>query len=485
MTVASEQVLDVKLPRVSKPISVLAVGGLLRGLDVLIIVLVGYLSYLGVAQFRPVPLFDDFLGPIVLGALVALFSFNHFGLYNQQSLLTDLLKVHRLLLAWIVTAGVLLLLAFAFKITASYSRIWAFSWISLTFFALLGCRVVFHAQIKRLAEKGRFANRTVVVGTGEQGRRLAANIQKYGWPYTQMLGFVDDRISRVPDEVDGHLVLGGTSELIGLIQKGLVDDVILALPWSAERRLKGLIGKLSTTAVHIRLGPDLVGFNFPDRGTTTIARVPVLGVFERPISGWSHVAKRAEDILLSLVLLTFLGPLMLAIAALVKLDSRGPALFRQQRYGFNNTVIEVLKFRTMRVDCSGSDGSIHATRNDPRVTRTGRFLRKTSLDELPQLLNVLFGDMSLVGPRPHAVGHNPEGRRFEELVERYAARHRVKPGITGWAQVNGWRGELDTVEKIRNRVEHDLYYIDNWSVWFDIVILLKTLMVVWTDKNAY
>ena len=270
-----------------------------------------------------------------------------------------------------------------------------------------------------------------------------------------------------------------------MVRRGEIDEVILALPWSAERRLMQIIGQLSVAPVHIRLSPDLIGFNFPDRITRTVARLPLLGVFERPISGWSHVFKRIEDVVITSLALLFLAPLLLLIALLVKLDSPGPALFRQQRHGFNHRIIEVLKFRTMRVDCAGQDGSLQATKDDPRVTRVGGFLRKTSLDELPQLLNVLTGEMSLVGPRPHPIGLGSQGRRFDDVVERYAARHRVKPGITGWAQVNGWRGETDTVEKIQKRVEHDLYYIDNWTVWFDIEIMFKTLLTLWRDDKAY
>ncbi len=483
MGAASQQVLDVRLPRQAKPISLLAISGMLRAADVLIIILVGYLCYLVVSLWKPqIPPASVYFGPIVVAAIVAIPVFQRFGIYDEKSLLTDFLKIRQVFLAWMVTVGALLLIAFALKITAGYSRIWSFSWISLTFFALVAFRFVFQGQIRRRAEQGRFANRVVIVGTGAQGRRLAANIRKFGWPYTQFVGFVDDRTSRVPETVDDFKVLGGTNELIGLIQQDLVDDVILALPWSAERRLMQLIEKLSTTAVHIRLSPDLVGFNFPDHGTSTIAHVPVLGVFERPISGWSQIVKRAEDIVLSSLALAFLAPLMGVIAVAIKLDSSGPVFFQQKRIGFNNNLIEVLKFRTMHATATDSDASVQVKKDDERVTRVGALLRRTSLDELPQLLDVLRGDMSIVGPRPHA---GTQDRMFSKVANRYAARHRVKPGMTGWAQVNGWRGETDTAEKIRRRIECDLYYVDNWSPWLDLLIIAKTILVVLRGDNAY
>jgi exopolysaccharide biosynthesis polyprenyl glycosylphosphotransferase len=208
-------------------------------------------------------------------------------------------------------------------------------------------------------------------------------------------------------------------------------------------------------------------------------------LFDRPISGRSYALKLVEDLAFAGIALLFMAPLMLVIAAAINLDSPGPVLFKQRRFGFNNNLIEVWKFRTMRTDCADADADVQTTKQDPRVTRVGQFLRKSSLDELPQLINVLRGEMSIVGPRPHAVATKAEGQLFENVVYGYAARHRVKPGITGWAQVNGWRGETDTIDKIRKRVEHDLYYIDHWSVWLDLYIMVKTCLVVFRDENAY
>jgi polysaccharide biosynthesis protein PslA len=229
----------------------------------------------------------------------------------------------------------------------------------------------------------------------------------------------------------------------------------------------------------------LVGLRFADRRVTMRAGVPMLTLFDRPISGWSYVFKLIEDQLIALAALAFLAPLMILIAAAIKLDSPGPILFRQRRLGFNDRLIEVWKFRSMRSECADKNAVLQTTRNDPRVTRLGRFLRKSSIDELPQLFNILRGEMSIVGPRPHAIATKAEGKLFQDVVDRYAARHRVKPGITGWAQVNGWRGETDTIDKIQKRVECDLYYIDNWSVWLDLYIIARTFVAVFRTKGAY
>jgi Undecaprenyl-phosphate glucose phosphotransferase len=248
--------------------------------------------------------------------------------------------------------------------------------------------------------------------------------------------------------------------------------------------MRDLIYRLAVAPVHISLCPDFIGFNFTNRPFIHVASLPMLQVFDRPISGWSNLVKALEDRLLAGFFLLLLAPLLGILALAIKLDSPGPVFFRQRRYGFNNKLIGVWKFRTMYVHMTDHDADRQTTKSDPRVTRIGRFLRKTSLDELPQLINVMIGNMSIVGPRPHAVATKAEGRLFEDVVDRYAARHRVKPGITGWAQINGWRGETDTIEKIQKRVEYDLFYIDNWSVWLDLVIVARTAFALVRDIDS-
>jgi Undecaprenyl-phosphate glucose phosphotransferase len=238
--------------------------------------------------------------------------------------------------------------------------------------------------------------------------------------------------------------------------------------------------------VDIRLAPDMVGFRLAHCSFGSIGDVPVINVFDRPLADEKMLLKRLEDYAVASAMLLVLLPVMLLAAAAIKLSSRGPVLFRQTRYGFNNGMIKVYKFRTMFTDREEAPGVLNqATRRDPRVTPIGRFLRRTSIDELPQLFNVLNGTMSLVGPRPHADGTRAADVLFEDAVAEYAARHRVKPGLTGWAQVNGWRGETDTLEKIQRRVEHDLFYIENWSLQLDLKILLLTLGEVARRRNAW
>jgi exopolysaccharide biosynthesis polyprenyl glycosylphosphotransferase len=247
-----------------------------------------------------------------------------------------------------------------------------------------------------------------------------------------------------------------------------------------------MLKKLWVLPVDIRLSAHSNKLRFRPRSYSFIGSVPVLDIFDKPIADWDVVMKWLFDKVVGWLALICLAPVMLAVAIAVKLDSRGPVLFRQKRYGFNNELIEIFKFRSMYVDQTDATASKLVTKDDPRVTRVGRFIRKTSLDELPQLLNVVFfGNLSLVGPRPHAVNAKAQNRLYDEAVDGYFARHRVKPGITGWAQIHGWRGETDNQEKIQHRVEHDLYYIENWSILLDLYILAQTPFALIRTENAY
>jgi Undecaprenyl-phosphate glucose phosphotransferase len=410
---------------------------------------------------------------------------HRFEVYRDDFLYTRRIPYAALFSAWILTFSVLLAAAFLVKVSDTYSRAWALSWFAGGGVGLVAGRLALRQWVRGLSVAGRFANRTVIVGAGDQGRRLAGYLQRHGDVTTKVIGFADDRLTRVPQESEGLPVFGRVDHLVDLIRRDLVDQVIVALPWTADTRLREVVNKLEQTPVPIRLAPDLAAFSFPDRRFTTVGRLPMMQLFERPISGWSFVAKNMEDRLLAGGLLLLFAPLLALVALAIKIDSPGPVFFRQKRYGFNNDLFQCWKFRTMRQDRTDVNAEVLTRRGDDRVTRVGRFLRKTSLDELPQLVNVLKGDMSLVGPRPHATSAKAAGRLYEEAVDAYAARHRVKPGITGWAQVNGWRGETDTLEKIERRVECDLFYIENWSLGLDLKILLRTALVVLGDREAY
>jgi Undecaprenyl-phosphate glucose phosphotransferase len=285
-----------------------------------------------------------------------------------------------------------------------------------------------------------------------------------------------------PEGGKGWPVLRSLRAVRALIQAGEADLVIIALPEAASHRIAAIMRRMSGMAVDIRLAPDTARFYRPDARVSSIGGLPFLHLRDKPIAGLAAAAKRAEDLMIGVPLLCLAAPLMLLIALTIRLDSSGPVLFVQPRLGFNNRIIHVRKFRTMHGDESDEQGRRQAVRGDRRVTRVGRLLRRTSLDELPQLINVVAGSMSLVGPRPHALGTAAAGLPFEAAAEDYESRHRVKPGITGWAQVRGWRGETDTVEKLRRRVEHDLHYIMHWSVWFDLRILALTVTAVFRGE---
>lgn len=331
----------------------------------------------------------------------------------------------------------------------------------------------------------RFAPRTVIVGSGLSGARLVALLHQIDERSMRLIGMLDDDLQSLDELRQGVPFLGPIGQIFALARRGAVDQVVLALPWSEEERILELIEALSDYPVHVRLAPDLISYHFPRRVRLDLHGHPVLHVADRPISGWAGVIKRAEDILVAGTALAICAIPMAVIAVLIKLDTPGPVLFRQKRTGFNNHEFEMLKFRTMHNNKAEYAIRHQATRNDPRVTRVGALLRRTSLDELPQILNVLRGDMSIVGPRPHAPGTRAGNRPFEQVVERYAARHRVKPGLTGLAQVRGLRGETRTEETLIRRVESDLEYIDTWSLWLDLVIIARTAVIVTRMQNAY
>ena len=322
-----------------------------------------------------------------------------------------------------------------------------------------------------------------MIGAGEHGRRFVEHL-RHGEQSVNLIGLFDDRRERVPDYVAGYPVLGTVDDLLIFARHHRIDQVVVALPWGAEARLLGWMKKLRNLPVEVRLCPDMIGFHLPHSGVSHIGGVPLLNVFEKPLAGWDWIVKAVEDRLLAGIILLAISPLMLIIAFGIKLTSPGPVFFKQKRYGFNNEVIEVYKFRSMyQGSAQGGLGVVQqATRGDPRITPIGGFLRRTSLDELPQFLNVFKGDMSIVGPRPHAVAHNEQ---YARLIDEYLARHKVKPGITGWAQVHGLRGETDTLEKMERRVQYDLYYIENWSFFLDMKIILTTFLVGFMHPNAY
>jgi len=428
----------------------------------------------------------DYGRAIFGGALVFALVAEIMGSYDVDAHFSLRRAWQRVVASWGVTSLFLVTLGFMLKVSEEFSRGWSVTWFVTGGIMLLGSRAAMTMWIRRLKRQGVFNSRAAIYGASAQGQKLASYVQGNDKLTITLVGFFDDRRDgRVPLLVDNLPVFGTSDDLVAMIRDGLIDQVIVALPWSAEARIQQVVAKIAMTPVRIRLAPDLANFAFGPRPLVLLGDLPVLTLFERPISGTDAILKRAEDLVLTFGILFFIWPIMLITAIAVKLDSPGPIFFRQPREGFNNRPFKVWKFRSMTHDRCEVDGIQQATKGDKRVTRVGRFIRATSIDELPQLFNVVAGDMSLVGPRPHAPSTRAGGRLFHEVIQTYAARHKVKPGITGWAQACGWRGETDTEEKLVKRLEHDLYYIENWSIPFDIYILVRTVFAVIVPKNAF
>ncbi len=423
--------------------------------------------------------------PFVSVAMVAAFQALH--LYHVGAMRAVGQQALRLLGGWTLVFLATLAVLFFLKVGDSVSRLWLGSWFVAGFGALIGVRFGMASFLQAASRSGRLERRTAIVGGGEAGVELIKALEAQQDSGIRIVGVFDDRNDdRSPDAVAGYPKLGTVDDLVEFARRTHLDLVIFTLPISAETRLLHMLRKLWVLPIDIRLSAHMSKLRFRPHSYSYIGAVPVLDVFDKPIAGWDLVVKMVFDRVIGALALLALSPVMLLTALAVKLDSRGPVFFRQKRYGFNNELIEVFKFRSMYVDQSDANAAKLVTKGDPRVTRVGRFIRKTSLDELPQLFNVVFiGNLSLVGPRPHAMQAKADDRLYDEVVDGYFARHKVKPGITGWAQINGWRGETDTQDKIQKRVEHDLYYIENWSVFFDLYILFWTAPSLLKSENAY
>ncbi|TIO74590.1 MAG: undecaprenyl-phosphate glucose phosphotransferase [Mesorhizobium sp.] len=406
--------------------------------------------------------------------------------YQIAALMRPVANFGRVLLVWASTFALMALTAFAMKASEDFSRLLFGTWFVVGFVLIFGLRLVMSRLIRRWARDGRMERRAVIVGGGKSAEMLIRSVEKQPYNDIRICGIFDDRgDKRSPPIVAGYPKLGTISELIEFARIARIDMLIVSLPLTAESRVLQLLKKLWVLPVDIRLSAHSNALQFRPRAYSYIGSVPMLDIFDKPINDWDSVAKRSFDIIFSLVGIILFSPVMLATAIAIKLDSKGPVLFKQKRHGFNNEIIEVYKFRSMYADRSDPTAKQTVTKNDPRVTRVGRFIRKTSIDELPQFFNSLFGSLSLVGPRPHAIAAQSHNLLYNEVVDGYFARHKVKPGVTGWAQINGWRGEMDTNEKIRMRTEYDLYYIENWSMLFDLRILFLTPVRLLNTENAY
>jgi Undecaprenyl-phosphate glucose phosphotransferase len=397
-----------------------------------------------------------------------------YDLHDLTSLRAQLSKVTA---GWATAFALLIAVAYFDKVSDQFPRMWIGLWFGLGISASLAARAALRVYLAWRRRAGALSITVAVVGSdlfaSQVKRRFAGS---------------DDMDARVLPAFAPRFEIGadeGDQSVAGLLRlarRTRIDEIIVQLPDKRDATFSAMLEKLGELPVNVHLCPDLSDLAISPRKLAVLCEAIMISVYERPLSGWAAIMKRAEDVVLSALLLVLFMPLMGIISLLVKLDSAGPVFFRQQRFGFNNNPIWVYKFRTMHANAAADPVVTQARRFDPRVTRIGRILRRTSLDELPQLMNVLKGEMSLVGPRPHAIAHN---EYYATCINRYLHRHRVKPGITGWAQVNGLRGETPTIDAMHARVKHDLFYIENWSIWLDFWILVRTFAVGFVHPNAY
>ena len=466
----------------------------LIGLDALVAGCAVGLCY---ALFMPATRVSISAAAIPLACLTICMSLSFFerGLYAAAQILSREVPWQKIAGAWLqaVAIGSLLSIGLA-TLSGSRSIAPGFGQFNTRFGAMVPALLVVGFAALTGARKLRLRfladreplNRTVIIGEQDPMHELLLHIGAGVGQSFDVIGVVE-LVSDTPARSSfGELPhFGDLAALERMIRQDAVDSVLVALPWSAGEQMRAIIQRISMAPVDVYIYPRMHGLRLPLRGPDRAHGLPLLMACSRPIGGWRACIKRAEDVVLSMGLMVFISPVILAIALAIKITSKGPIFFRQRRLGYNNRVIEVLKFRSMYTHLSDADANQQALRGDKRVTPVGAWLRKTSLDELPQLFNVLKGDMSLVGPRPHALATTAGGLALEEAVPVYASRHRVKPGITGWAQVNGYRGALDSVDKIVHRVNHDLYYIENWSLRLDLKILWRTARLVFADDNAF
>ena len=483
----SPAALEVVNQKVARAYSPVVIAGIVRAADFALLNLVGITLYIGYVM--PLNGFRwDYLVETVAVAAAAVICFQAADIYQVQLFRGQLRQMTRMISSWSFVFLLFIGASFFAKLGSETSRLWLAAFYFLGLAALISERLALRALVRGWARQGRLDRRTIIVGSDRSGEELVRALNAQQDSDIHVLGVFDDRNdSRALDTCAGARKLGKVDDILEFARRTRVDLVLFALPISAETRILEMLKKLWVLPVDIRLSAHTNKLRFRPRSYSYLGEVPTLDVFEAPITDWDLVMKWLFDRVVGGLALLAALPVMGLVALAVKLDSPGPVLFRQKRFGFNNERIDVYKFRSMYHDQADPTAAKVVTKNDPRVTRVGRFIRKTSLDELPQLFNVVFsGNLSLVGPRPHAVQGKLQSRLFDEAVDGYFARHRVKPGITGWAQINGWRGEIDNQEKIQKRVEFDLYYIENWSVLFDLVILLKTpLSLLTKNENAY
>lgn len=457
-----------------------AISNLVRTVDMFMILLAGCFAYF--LRFGNLHIPVSYWGCIAIGTFLIAIIFSWLNIYaslrGQQFFRHMLTLLQGISLLSITLAS----LAFLTKSGETFSRIWFFLWMSnaLGLVVLFRCSLLVFLRFMR--SQGLNERRVVIFGAGELGTKLAGTIQQALWTGFRIIAFLDDHADAKANMLYQIPVLQTPADLSAYLTQHEIDEIWLALPLRSEARVKTILYELRHHTIHTRFVLDIFGLDLLNHSMTDVAGFPVLNIRSTPMRGMNRVVKAIEDRIIAGIILLLISPLCLLIALLVKSTSKGAIFFKQRRLGWDGRVIKVYKFRTMYEHKEKEGIVTQATMGDKRITPIGKILRRTSLDELPQFINVLQGRMSIVGPRPHALAHN---ELYKKSIDTYMQRHHVKPGITGWAQVNGWRGETDTLNKMQKRVEYDLYYINNWSLSFDLKIILLTLFKGFSNPNAY
>lgn len=450
--------------------------------DPLIVIFAALVAYGTRFGFDDLDLPGEYRSLVLFAVFGVILVFPLFELYSSWRGQSLLKQARVIVLAWMTVVLFMIVILFGLKVSSDFSRLWLGWWMvyGLCFLLLFRMCVYSFLQYQRL--RGRNYRNVIVVGVGNLGRKLISQIDDAPWTGFKIDALFDDNKALHGKAVNGHQVTGGIDDIEGYMRDHHIDEIWIALPLRSEKRVKELLFALRHQTVNIKLIPDIFGFSLLNHSMTEIAGLPAVNLSATPMGGGNQLVKAIEDRVLALLIFVLIAPLLVIIAIAIKLTSPGPVVFKQKRHGWDGRVIKVYKFRTMRQHKEEPGQVTQAGRQDERVTPLGTFLRRTSLDELPQFFNVLQGKMSIVGPRPHAVEHN---ELYKDQVDQYMLRHMVKPGITGWAQINGLRGETDTLEKMKKRVEYDLYYIENWSLWFDLKIIFLTFFKGFVHRNAH
>jgi putative colanic acid biosynthesis UDP-glucose lipid carrier transferase len=447
-----------------------------KALDLVLIMLAGWFTYW--IKFGAIQITPPYLLALVCALTISLFLFPACRLY--QSIRSDsfLHYMMRIIQAIFMLTMILAGLGFLAKVGEIYSRIWFVSWMLSSLILLVLTRCILIYALRTMRARGMNERRVVILGATELGGKLAEAVQQALWTGFRVITILDDQASSKPSALQQVSIQQTPDDLARFLKQNAVDEIWIALPLEQQSRMSAVLHELRHETITTRLVLDIFGLDLLNHSVTDLAGFPVLNIRSTPMTGMNRLLKAIEDRVLAALILLLISPLLVVIALGVKLTSRGPIFFRQKRVGWNGHEFEMLKFRTMPVNAEAKTGPVWATAQDNRATFIGKFLRRTSLDELPQFINVLKGEMSIVGPRPERKVFVDE---FKEKVPRYMQKHVVKAGITGWAQVNGWRGNTS----LEKRIEYDLYYIENWSIFFDIKIIFYTIFKGFINPNAY